>query len=76
MRLNNSHYLSTRPPAILFGISANNCSKNPDMGELWFLHDGLNILMDQATDGTPWASYNQGIGIDNLVSVDEYFLLS
>ncbi len=46
--------------------------KNPDGGELWFLHAGLNILMDQATDGTPWASYNQGIGIDKLVSVVEW----
>jgi len=46
--------------------------KKPDGTETWFLHDGVNILMDQATDGTPWAYYNQGIGIDKMISVVEW----
>jgi len=43
-------------------------SKNSTGTETWYLFDGLNVLQDLATDGTPWATYLQGIGIDKLVS--------
>jgi RHS repeat-associated protein len=34
----------------------------------WFLYDGINILQDLDENGNPVASYNQGIGIDKLIS--------
>jgi RHS repeat-associated protein len=43
-------------------------SKNSAGAETWYLFDGLNVLQDLATDGTPWATYVQGIGIDKLIS--------
>ena len=43
-------------------------SRNSAGAETWYIFDGLNVLQDLASDGTPWAAYVQGIGIDKLVS--------